>query len=542
MSTRKSMAEGLAAFANEQDLRQAKVRLGLALPDEGWLADYLRAVTPLTDAPAEFHLVSGLCALSAAIGNRLHTREWGQNVFPHLWAVLVAPSSFWRKSTAIGQAQALVEAGAPDAIYPEDFSREKLVALFGEKPSGLLVLKEFGGFLAMLGRDYMTGTKEMLTGLYDGPEVYKRALKKDEVIIQRPAITLLGATTLDWLEAKITEGDLQGGFLARFLFVTAKEKASPKGLTGDIDPVLRTRLVSSLQTVYQRAPTQITYEPAAREAYDEWMLGWEAEVMKTPHRSDLSGFAVRLQTYALKLAMLYRASATAYEDDAEYSLVDVVSVEQAIAYVRHLWASVAGLIDEKIAITKEARELRRVLGIVGSGATRSQALKLSKLKARDFDQVVDTLVQSGELYRAKVHASDVGLERDRDKPLEWLSPQPVVSRNGHGDEDLTVPSYGSPNASPEPEPTVPFTSPGTVENSNEEGIVELYGEPLAGQSEQETSLHFTSLSSLSPDESGRAPRTDSRAREGNSKRKTSSSSSRGSTKRSTSSGDDEVRL
>jgi len=488
MTRRPTMTEALSAFSADADLRAAKTRLGLALPDEGWLSDYLRAVTPLTDAPAEFHLVSGLCALSAAIGNGLHTREWGQNVFPHLWAVLVAPSSFWRKSTAIGQAERFVRDYAPERTYPSDFSREKLLALFGERPAGLMTLKEFGGFLAMLGRDYMGGTKEMLTELYDGPDRYTRALKKDEVVVERPAITLLGATTLDWLEGKITEGDLQGGFLARFLFVTAREKGSPKGLTGDMDPVLKVRLGESLHGIWERPPASISYTPEARQAYDDWMLGWEAEVMATPHRADLSGFAVRLQTYALKLAMLYRASATAYDDAAEYSLIDVASVEAAIAYVRHLWSSVAALIDEKIAITKEARELRRVLGIVGSGATRSQVLKLSKLKARDFDQVVDTLVQSHELHRARVRASDVGIEKERDRVIEWLSPVPVQANSWADDAEPTVPYRSPANRS------LPFT-----ENDREPEETGNDREPYGPELNKEFS-NSSLLSSLSTDD------------------------------------------
>lgn len=67
----------------------------------------MRAVTPLTDAPVEFSLASGLCALAAALGNSLWYDTWGQTVYPHLWAVLVAPSSFWRKSTAINMAERL---------------------------------------------------------------------------------------------------------------------------------------------------------------------------------------------------------------------------------------------------------------------------------------------------------------------------------------------------------------------------------------------------------------------------------------------------
>jgi Protein of unknown function (DUF3987) len=507
-----SVATGLSNYESSADLRAAKMRMGEALPDSGWLADYLRAVTPLTDAPVEFHLASGLAALSAAVGNHLFAVHWGQNVFPHLWTVLVAPSSFWRKSTSINQAEGLLREAAPDAVYPSDFSREKLLRILAKDPAGLLTLREFGGFLATLGRDYMGGMKENLTELYDGPDLFKRSLQSGDIEVRRPAITVLGATTLDWLEGRITEGDLQGGFLARFLFVTAREKASAKGLTGGMDGLVRMRLRDALRYVHNGPVAEIVYDPDAKELLDDWMQGWEAEVTGTSHRADLSGFAVRLQTYAVKLAIVYRLSAVAFEDDAPAHRIDAGAVTQAIAYCRVLWANVAALIDEKIAITKEAKELRRLLGIVGAGTTRSQALKLSKLKARDFDQYLDTLVQSGQVSVSKVAGSEVGLQRERDRKVVWLSPV-EHSRNGHSEpleftqEFPTVPAVAFAS--------VPNNSPGTVSD----GELEDNSRELEG-SEPSTESPYSSLlsHSLSHDESGRAHGGDTRARRSERKR------------------------
>jgi hypothetical protein len=446
------MAQALATFASDADLRAAKIRMGAALPDDGWLAEYMRAVTPLTDAPPEFHLVAGLCALSTAVGNRLYTESWGQNVFPHLWAVLVAPSSFWRKSTAINQAERMLRAASEGSVYPTDFSREKLITMLSKQPAGLLAVKEFGGFLAMLSRDYMAGAKETLTELYDGPDVYTRALQKEMVKVERPALTLLGATTLDWLEGKITEGDLQGGFLARFLFVTARTKASPKGMTAPMDSAARARLTSDLHTAFEWPEHEVRFEPDARDMLDAWTLGWEEEVGKTSHRSDLSGFAVRLQTYALKFSILYRVSACVGRDDRDPSVVDELAVSQAIAYCRLLWTNVTGLIDDKIAITSDAKQLRRILGIIGSGTTRSDALRLAKIKARDFDQYLATLVGSGEVHMVKARRSELGIEGARDTMVQWLAPGPEPSANGHHEPSGSlgfpaVPDLGVPSNS-----------------------------------------------------------------------------------------------
>lgn len=493
----RSAAAALAAYASDADLRAAKMRMGEALPDEGWLRDYLMAVTPLTDAPVEFHLISGLCAISSAIGNDLYVESWGQNVYPHLWAVLVAPSSFWRKSTSINTAEALLRSAAPTALLPSDFSREKFLRILAERPAGLLTVKEFGGFLAALGRDYMGGMKENLTELYDGPDVFRRALQSGEIVVEKPAVTILAATTLDWLESRITDGDLRGGFLARFLFVTAAHKASAKGLTTGMDYVARMRLVDGLADIAARAGGKVEYGPGVQDLLNEWMHGWEDEVGTTHHASDLSGFAVRLQTYALKLAMIYRASSLLEDDGHPATVIDEPSARAAIAYCRVLWANVAGLIDDEIAVTREAKELRRIAGIIGAGATRSDALKASKMRAKDFDQVVDTLVQSGQVTREKRRASEVGIERLRDSTVEWLA----VHRTGSNGASsvLQFPgSSGSPNGL-----GIPSEPEGNRKGGEPEGT--RRAKPLS-----ESSSSSTSPSSLS-DESDE--RTESHTRE-----------------------------
>jgi hypothetical protein len=223
------------------------------------------------------------------------------------------------------------------------------------------------------------------------------------------------------------------------------------------------------------------------------MHGWEAEVMGTSHRTDLSGFAVRLQTYALKLAALYRISACAYDDDPPDHEVDEQSVRQAIAYCRVLWQNVAGLIDEDVAVTKESKELRRLKGIIGHGTTRSDALKLSKLRAKDFDQYVDTLVQSGEVTNEKRKASDVGIDRLRDTTVQWLA-----ARNGHVAEPLEFPAVHLA--------AVPSSS---LEFQGEPQEPGNYREPegtTRSDPEHESPSSSTSLSlSNTPNESTRAP-------------------------------------
>jgi hypothetical protein len=101
-------------------------------------------------------------------------------------------------------------------------------------------------------------------------------------------------------------GDLRGGFLGRFLFVTATEKAAAKGLTGGMDGIERMHLRDSLRALMKLDAGEAKFTPPARQLLEARISTWEDEVTGSHHLTDLTGFAVRLQTYALKLAMLTR--------------------------------------------------------------------------------------------------------------------------------------------------------------------------------------------------------------------------------------------
>ena len=101
-------------------------------------------------------------------------------------------------------------------ILPNDFSREKLIENLGKQPAGIFPVYEFGEFMSKFNRDYMLGVKEFLADLWDSPSQYKRSLKGCDVTINNPAISLLGATTIEWLEDKLTQSDLRGGFFPEY--------------------------------------------------------------------------------------------------------------------------------------------------------------------------------------------------------------------------------------------------------------------------------------------------------------------------------------
>ena len=148
-----------------------------AIPARGLLADYLAYASPMTAAPQQYHLFTGLVLLSALLGNRVSIPFGPQALMPNLYVVLIGRSTFSRKTTSIAIAQRVLRHFEGTQVLPSEFSPEAFLEKLANAPAGLLVYPEFSRALAAFRRDYMAGMVERLTELYDCPPQYSRVLR-----------------------------------------------------------------------------------------------------------------------------------------------------------------------------------------------------------------------------------------------------------------------------------------------------------------------------------------------------------------------------
>ena len=175
--------------------------------------------TPTTDAPREYIVPCALVTIATVLSHRVYVPFGGDRVYPNLWVVLLGPSSTFRKTTTVKQVRRtlgrLTEGDPHGLLFPDEFSKEALVSRLAERAQGLLTYSEFSGALAAMGRDYMSGTKELLADLYDSPPKYQRTVGNRTITAQNVCIGILAASQTDWLLEKIKESDIRGGFMAR---------------------------------------------------------------------------------------------------------------------------------------------------------------------------------------------------------------------------------------------------------------------------------------------------------------------------------------
>jgi hypothetical protein len=362
------------------------------LPPLGFLTSYVQHARALTDAPPIYHLAVGLSILAAAAGNRVWTEAWGQKIRAHLWIVLIAPSSYFRKTTSMNIGLGLLRQAIPTAVLANDFSREQFLADRQEQPAGVIPIGEFGSLLAVLGRDYMSGMKEQLTELYDSPDLWERKLKSGTVKISAPAISMLSASTMDWLQKRINEGDVRGGFLPRVQFFTATEKPEWRGLVTRRNEVVERELVDVLIRL-GKLEQHIAISTDAHAAFDEWLRTHEEERVDPA----LQGFHSRLETGALKLAMIYQLSADVPNGIVPATL-QVESVRYGVALADFLWTNIRTLTEHGFGTkTRHGQDLERIEELIdhNGGIDRRVLLRRSRLRLDELEPLVRTLEESG---------------------------------------------------------------------------------------------------------------------------------------------------
>lgn len=382
--------------ANDFD-RLTGGRLDLVIPEKGFLKDYDAFAHPLTEAPRIFHLFTSLTVLGSVCGRKVWFQLGNQRLFPNLWVILVAPSSRYRKSTAICIGQSLLRSLDKDLVYPLEFTQEAFLELLEKHPRGLFCWPEFGGALEQFNRSYMAGTKELLTNLFDCPPLVDRLLRKQKIVIEDPCVSILSASTIDWLNTKLQEQDVMSGFLARFVYVTTNEKPDLKPFPPAPVEIERENLLRQLTEISRiGGPFKLTRN--AKRLYEEWYCRHRSLESTDVDADRLFPFFSRLETYLLKCAMLYQIAEDRGLEIKEHNML------QARELVERLKMNVSALLETEFVFGKDAQELERVFRLIRNNPriSKTELLRKSKFHASKLGPILTTLMESQRVRREKV--------------------------------------------------------------------------------------------------------------------------------------------
>lgn len=328
-------------------------------------------------------------ALASAMGRQV-TFAFGPFDMPvNLYVLLLAPSSIFRKTTALTLSRRIAtQAGAYELAG--DGSPEGFLEDLEEHPQGTLYYSEFSLLLAQFDRTYAASLRPLLTDLYDCPRSYRRKLRGTEINIADPCVSIFGASVLDWVLDRVKQSDFGGGFLTRFVLVSAtvKEKRMPIPPPADIQA--ENALVAGLLEIMNLVEGQVNLD-SIRSDYEKWAIGFEARA-RSPL---LAAFISRLQVACLKLTVLEQLSETAS------TALTPGALARAAANIEEVADTIAELEDTELGYgnDRESQEQRRVARIVRTAGEISwtQLLRRSHMLTRRLRTVTQTLADGGSI-------------------------------------------------------------------------------------------------------------------------------------------------
>lgn len=410
-------------------IKSTKEALAL-LPDRGLLHDYVRYQLPCSDCPVIYHVASALVMAGHLLNRKVSLRYGQSEILPNIWAGILGESSVSHKSYAIGATKKLLqEAGYGKATITDGFTFEGLLQSIGGKypppdpdePGdidadniwercherevaatdnkenylqgvGLFHLDEISTWLSLLSSNQNISAKSTITSWYDCPREFKKqTASQGFYFVYRPCISILGASTPDWLFENTKASDLTGGFLPRWMFFPAGKKDYILSVPDGGDDSLRDSLVDQIKAMI-RLHSHETFDHNATSylTYHKWRVAIEVEATNRGDGVVLS-WINRLGIYALKVAMIFQASLGGGD-------ITVATMNLATSLVDHILDRLREVLKDatfnpQAAI--RAKVLKYVKKHAGTkGVIHSQVLRDLNISAREITDATETLEQA----------------------------------------------------------------------------------------------------------------------------------------------------
>jgi hypothetical protein len=281
------------------------------LPEDSWFRRWME-LWPTAEAPKSFMLFSAMSMLGACLGRRVYMDMDIHIVRPMLNMIFIGPSGIG-KSSSVSIAKRLLNYMPP--IHVPQFieggaTKEKLHEDLGNQSKTIVFAPELAAFFSK--EKYKEALIPYVTQLLDYEDRIELRTRRDgTVVVAEPSVSIIGGSTLDWLQDQLPGSALGGGFLARFLILSEDIKgqriANPhRILSAKVKRELderRERVFKEFTGLCNVEPGNFDYEDYdAAEAYARWYNAHQ------PESGNLAPFAARAGEFILRLSILISVS------------------------------------------------------------------------------------------------------------------------------------------------------------------------------------------------------------------------------------------
>jgi hypothetical protein len=389
------------------------------VPVYGWIRDYLAYAIQCTDAPPKYHIISPTALVQNAIAAEHECNVDGEPIPLHDFFLVVGESGN-RKSAAIKRAMRVVlpcylECKLEHRIwYPESCTPEGIMTALETDPNRLMILTEWSELQAQGKASYWQHSPQFFEMVFDRMPIHRLKIQQ-QIKVERPSLTILGASTPSLVKQHTSLYDWEAGKMARYL-VCYQTKPEAMEMTNAIE---RPELLDNLRKEYSRmlAPSQIAaFVPSAeaKQLKDDWQYSraWREFVAGLPEH--LKPSALRAGDHVYRLA-------TAYQASMDYPYNMVIGIEAMAPAIEMVWDCLASTQEAFALLPLHDRQplarVRMLLNIAGAaGISRRDLLRRTGMYSQEFTRALATLVECKEAVEIKVGKSIIVRRNAHDSP------------------------------------------------------------------------------------------------------------------------------
>jgi len=338
----------------------------------------------------------------------------------NLYLLALASSGTGKEFPRKVNARVLLEAGLVGSLADKFASGEGIQDALVRSPAMLFQNDEMDGVLRQINLDRDNRRESipniLLTLYTSANDVYPirvKAGQKETVHVDQPHLTLFGTATPQYFYESLSQRMLTNGFFARMIVIdvgkrgTGQAPGSARDLPESIVETARWWAqyrpgTGNLQE-FHPVPRVVAFEPEAAEVVGQLQKMTEVEYDRAAAAGDEAACTAWSRTCenAKKLALIYACSGNHQEP-----VIGLSAVEWATAFAMHQTRRQLYLAATYVAENPFHAEclklLRKLREASEQQMQRQHLLRAMRCKAADFDQIVSTLIQQGDIVTVEI--------------------------------------------------------------------------------------------------------------------------------------------
>lgn len=394
-------------------------------------SEWASAQSPLT--PTHFMQSATIWTLGLAIARRVRI-NLHESIYPHLYLLLVAESSRFAKSTGLNVFFRLVMETFDYMLIPGSATTEAMIELLsGQRPKNYdslpdhiqqqikegrkfagqrgILMDEYSSILSAHKKDYMAGFVELLLRLYDARTREQHYTRSGGLVtIEKPAISIMGATTPSAMARAISHESWSNGEMARYLIYHQEELAEYNDEFGALtvpDDIKVPLLKLHKQLPYPEdsefidppAPMDALISPEAMQAYRAYTKALRWDLQDNAGEQLQSNYArMPIQTMKIALAL---ASMDWVEHHSEFASVKIELGHWALAQQmtersRNNLHQLAMKLNES-SDNRHQNKIIELLSQYKGGLTVRDMCRRTSSLSRDIRSALEILMDAGQV-------------------------------------------------------------------------------------------------------------------------------------------------